>query len=173
MAGDAFQTCADPSYEISRRLIVCLISSSRAHPHSPWRVKTNKILVICSTSSPGERVRGGAWVCVMSPSLTPAPTGPPSPMASCVGGGRPPQHNVSATCRLRSRVQMCNETNTGEGFCLGESEDGNCPAGVTSLARSLTLGQSDVWRVGTLALRLGFPPEETVTSRSVRRRVRC
>lgn len=90
----------------------------------------------------------------MSPSLTLAPTGPPSPMASCVGGGRPPQHNVSATCRLRSQVQMCNETNMGEGFCLGESEDGNCPAGVTSLV----LGRNDVWREGRLALRPGFFP---------------
>lgn len=42
----------------------------------------------------------------------------------------------------------------GEGFCLGESEDGNCPAGVTSLI----LGRNDVWREGRLALRPGFFP---------------
>lgn len=59
--------------------------------------------------------------------------------------GGPPQHNVPVTRRLGSQVQMCDQTNTGEGLCLGESEDGNCPAGV-----------SDVWRVGRVARRLGF-----------------
>lgn len=52
----------------------------------------------------------------MSASLTPAPMGPCHP--SCVGGGRPPQHNVPVTPRLRSEVQMCNETNTRDFFLL-------------------------------------------------------
>lgn len=74
-------------------------------------------------------------------------------MASCVGGGRPPpQHNVSVTRRLRSQVQMCNETNTGEGFYLGESEDGRLSP------RSVALGRNDVWRVGRVALCPGFVP---------------
>lgn len=107
-----FSNVRDPTDEIRRRLIVCLISSMRAHPHSPWWVKTNKILVICPTSSPGGEgwPPGCAWCHHPSPLRLWVPS---SPMASCVGGGRPPPHNESLTCRLRSKVQRFVETNTG------------------------------------------------------------
>lgn len=118
-------------------------------------MKTNKILVICSMSSPREGVRragGGGWVCVMSPSLTPASTAPPSPMASCVGGGRPPPAQCVCDPQVKVTSSDVQRNKHGGGVLFGWERRWKLSP------RSLALGRNDVWRVGRVALCPGFFP---------------